>query len=224
MAYPQTKRFISLMLILGAVLCSSAVLITAAGAKHNPNLQSNAPTQQKPDPELVAKLLKVKRICVDSFGEDADAKQIQALVMNALAESNRFIITEAPSRADAILKGISLTEAPPAGRGGAEPGPGRGGSRGGPSAGGNEGDAVSSDSRQDDRRAGKTDSAGTAEADKIASVAVRLVSPDGDVIWTARKESKGTKDKSASADVADMVVKQLLLDFDSLAAGAKQKN
>ena len=39
---------------------------------------------------------------------------------------------------------------------------------------------------------------------------MRLVSPDGDVIWTSTQESKGAKYKGASADVADKCVKQLL--------------
>jgi hypothetical protein len=46
-----------------------------------------------------------------------------------------------------------------------------------------------------------------------ARVAVRLVNSDGDVIWTTTQESKGAKYKGASADVADMCVKQLLRDI-----------
>jgi hypothetical protein len=39
------------------------------------------------------------------------------------------------------------------------------------------------------------------------------VNSDGDVIWTTTQESKGGKYKGASADVADMCVKQLLRDI-----------
>ena len=49
-----------------------------------------------------------------------------------------------------------------------------------------------------------------------ARLAVRLVSTDGDVIWTTTKESKGAKYKGASADVADQIVKQLLWDLEKL--------
>lgn len=45
-------------------------------------------------------------------------------------------------------------------------------------------------------------------------MAVRLVSADGDVIWTTTQESRGAKYKGASADVADKIAKQLLHDLE----------
>jgi hypothetical protein len=51
-------------------------------------------------------------------------------------------------------------------------------------------------------------------------VAVRLVSPDGDVVWSTTQESKGAKYKGATADVAEKVVKQLLRDLDKLSKPA----
>jgi len=45
---------------------------------------------------------------------------------------------------------------------------------------------------------------------------VRLVNPDGDLIWTSTQESKGAKYKGSSADVADKCVKQLLRDVQKL--------
>jgi hypothetical protein len=47
-------------------------------------------------------------------------------------------------------------------------------------------------------------------------MAVRLVSSDGDVLWSTTQESKGAKYKGASADVAEKVVKQLLWDLEKL--------
>ena len=44
--------------------------------------------------------------------------------------------------------------------------------------------------------------------------AVRLVSVDGDVIWSTTQESLGAKFKGASADVADKIVKQLIADIE----------
>jgi len=38
---------------------------------------------------------------------------------------------------------------------------------------------------------------------------VRLVSKDGDVIWSTTQESNGGKFRSAMADVADKIVRQL---------------
>src|ERR1700733_8755081 len=60
------------------------------------------------DEQTTAKLLTVKRIYVDNFGDDAISKQLQAMVINALAESKRFIITENKDKADAVLKGTGL--------------------------------------------------------------------------------------------------------------------
>lgn len=53
-------------------------------------------------------MLAVKRIYVEGFGDDAISKQLQAMVVNALAESKRFIITENKDKADAIPKGTGL--------------------------------------------------------------------------------------------------------------------
>jgi hypothetical protein len=66
------------------------------------------------------------------------------------------------------------------------------------------------------RHMGISDSSVNTETIDEARIAVRLVSPDGDVIWTSTQESKGAKYKGASADVADKCVKQLLRDLDKL--------
>jgi hypothetical protein len=63
---------------------------------------------------------------------------------------------------------------------------------------------------------GTSDSSVNTETINEARVAVRLVNPDGDVIWTSTQESKGAKYKGSSADVADRCVKQLLKDVEKL--------
>jgi hypothetical protein len=60
------------------------------------------------------------------------------------------------------------------------------------------------------------DSVASTETVNDARTAVRLVAPDGDVLWSSTQESKGAKYKSASADVASKVVKQLMRDFEKL--------
>src|SRR5208337_2010323 len=68
-----------------------------------------ASSESESDPALVARrLLSVKRIYVDSFGDDLISKQVQAMVMAALTESKRFVITENKERADAVLKGTAV--------------------------------------------------------------------------------------------------------------------
>jgi curli biogenesis system outer membrane secretion channel CsgG len=64
--------------------------------------------QASVDEETAAKLSKVKRVYVESFGDDAVAKQTQAMVIDALTKSHRFIVTEAKDKADAILKGAAV--------------------------------------------------------------------------------------------------------------------
>jgi hypothetical protein len=62
--------------------------------------------------------------------------------------------------------------------------------------------------------AGSADSQASIESTNDARVSVRLVSLEGDVIWSTTQESKGAKYKGATADVADKVVKQLLWDME----------
>ena len=47
-----------------------------------------------------------------------------------------------------------------------------------------------------------------------ANAAVRLVSKDGDVIWSTTQESLGGKFRGASSDVADKITKQLTEDYE----------
>jgi curli biogenesis system outer membrane secretion channel CsgG len=135
-------------------------------------------------------LLKVRRIYVESFGDDVISRELQSMIVSSLAETKRFKVTENRERADAILKGVALeksaqelhaySEGTAAGRG-----------------------AIS-------------DSSAHTETVSDAKLSVRLVNPDGDVIWTSTQESKGAKYKGSSADVADKCVKQLLRDVEKL--------
>lgn len=120
---------------------------------------------------------------MDSFGDDAQSKQIQAMVVASLAESNRFIVTENEDRADAILKGS-----------------------------GGEKTSQELHSYSEGTVAGNTaihDSGTATQTIDRASIAVRLIDHDGDVIWSTKQDSHGAKYKGAIADVADKVVKQL---------------
>lgn len=178
--------------------------------------------QQSIDRETAAKLIAVKRIYVDSFGDDAISKQLQAMVVNALAESKRFIITENRDKADAVLKGTGLEKtaqelhaigdatsvATAAG--------GEHGEVSGQISDGNGSISGSTDGGFVARKMATADSQASTETVNDARLAVRLVSTDGDVIWTTTKESKGAKYKGASADVADQIVKQLVRDLDRI--------
>jgi hypothetical protein len=52
--------------------------------------------------------VRVRRIFVESFRDDKTSKILQAMVINSLAASKRFIITENKDRADAVLKGTAI--------------------------------------------------------------------------------------------------------------------
>jgi hypothetical protein len=139
-------------------------------------------------------LLKVKRIFVDTFGDDPISKNIQSSVVSQLVESRRFKVTENRERADAILKGVALEKSSHELHSYTE------------GTGVNHGAIV--------------DSSTHTETVDEARVSLRLVNPDGDVIWTSTQESKGAKYKGASADVAEKCIKQLLHDVEKLDRGS----
>jgi curli biogenesis system outer membrane secretion channel CsgG len=141
-----------------------------------------------------AALLKVKRIFVDSFGDDAISKELQSMIVSALVATNQFKVTENRERADAILKGVAIEKTSQELHAYSE----------GTAVGGRNGAAAIKDS-----------SANT-ETVQEAKIAVRLVDPNGDVIWTSTQESRGAKYKGSSADAADKCVKQLLRDIERL--------
>jgi hypothetical protein len=189
-----TMRAAPLLLIFTVALCAYAEI--------RPPIQSAQPaagsgTIASPpvaDRETVSKLTAVKRIYIENFGEDATSKELQALLINSLTASKRFIITENKDKADAVLKGVGTTQTSQelhATKEGTAVATTRGG-------------------------AGISDASASTETITQAQLTVRIVSADGDVIWSTEKESKGAKYKNASADVADEVVKQLLWDLDKL--------
>ena len=165
-----------------------------------------------------AALLKVKRIYVDSFGDDIISKELQSMIVSSLVATKRFKVTENRERADAVLKGVALEktsqELHAYGEGTSVSGA-SGGSHseisgsGGTFSGSSGGGFIA-------RHMGTNDSSVNTETVNEARVAVRLVNPDGDVIWTSTQESKGAKYKGSSADAADKCVKQLLRDVEKL--------
>jgi hypothetical protein len=173
-----------------ALLLSSAFPVNAALAVQSSGGSATTP----PDLEqgISSRLLQVKRIYVESLGDDPASRQLQALLIDAITASKRFVITENKDRADAIMKGVGTEKSSQelhATKEGTIVGTGRG-------------------------AAGVSDSSTNTETITEAHLTIRLVSSDGDVLWSTEKESTGAKYKGASADVADAVVKQLVRDLD----------
>jgi hypothetical protein len=161
-----------------------------------------------PAGEVPPPLLAVKRIHVEKLNGESSA-QIRDMLINALQSAKVFVMTENAEKADAILRGFGedliYNESFE--------------SRDGVDARASIGSSGSS--RSTGRRLpGVTLGVGTDESTRSnerkheASVAVRLVNRDGDVIWSTTQESKGAKFRGASADVADKVIRQLLTDLD----------
>ncbi len=165
-----------------------------------------------------ADLLKVKRIYVDSFGDDPISKEMQSMIVSALVASKRFVVTENRDRADAVLKGVALEKTSQEVHAFGE-GTAVGGAHGaqhgeisGSVVNGTGSVSGTSNGGFAAQHAAISDSSVNTETIDRARVAIRLVNADGDVIWTTTQESKGAKYKGASADSADMCVKQLLHD------------
>lgn len=147
------------------------------------------------DSEIATKLLNMHRICVEIPGDDKASKQLEAMVINALDESKRFIITEDCDKADAKLKGVSTEQVHQESHSSSES-VGLGGTG---------------------QSANLSDSSHDTETIYDVHFAVRLVdTKERIVIWSTTQESKGAKYKSAGSDAADKVVKRLIWDLDAL--------
>ena len=144
------------------------------------------------------------------------------MIVSSLVATKRFKVTENRDRADAILKGVALEKTSQELHAYGEStsvGAASGASHGevnGSVVNGNGSISGSSSGGFIARHMGTGDSSVNTETINEARVAVRLVDPDGDVIWTSTQESKGAKYKGASADVADRCVKQLIRDVEKL--------
>jgi hypothetical protein len=186
-----------------AVLSSS--LLTAEGVK-KPASDS--------DPKLSA-LEAVRKIFVDPVTGGPDAAQMRDLLIASLQRSGRFQLTENPDKADHFLRGAAEdliyqeqfdsseginARASIRGLGRSRTSTGAGGL---------------------DMGIGETESTRIRERKHEAMATVRLVNRDGDVVWATTQESQGAKFRSAAADVAERVVKQLLLDLDGAGKAAE---
>ena len=188
-------------------------------AQSTPSAPASTPSATaKQDTDDPAALLKVKRIYVDTFGDDIISKELQSMIVSALVESKRFKVTENRDKADAILKGVALekTSQEVHAYGDSTVVGSAAGSHHAEISGSSAGFSGASNGGFVAHHAGISDSSVNTETINDARVAVRLVNQDGDVIWTSTQESKGAKYKGSSADAADKCVKQLLRDIAKL--------
>jgi len=174
-----------------------------------------------PDEESAGKLAKVRRIYVDILTGGDSALQIRDLLMASLQRSKLFLITEDEDKADATLKGAGSDEVftdtfSSSGSINAHS------QLGGGSSGSTRNVTSRSSNRYGGLGIGESESHHSEERKHEAIATVRLVSKDGDVIWSATAESLGGKFLGASADVADKIAKRLVTDYTAAKKEAQQ--
>jgi hypothetical protein len=162
------------------------------------------------DSETLSRLPDIRRVYVDRLGGGEAAAQMRDMIVSRLQASKLFIITENEDRADAFLRGSaedliftdtyssneSLNARASAGTG-------------------SNPDRSASDrrSRSASVTVGEQESTRIAERKHEATASVRLVSKDGDVLWSTTQESFGAKFRGASLDVAERITRQLVKDY-----------
>jgi len=168
--------------------------------------------EQTPEEQSAEQLSKVRRIYIAILTGGDAALQLRDLLMTSLHNSKQFVITEDEDKADAVLKGAGdddvFTDTFQSSEGID--------AHTQISAGSSEGlrnYSSSSSNRSGGLSIGENDSRRDEERKHEAIATVRLVSKDGDVIWSATAESLGAKFMGASADVADKIAKRLVTDY-----------
>jgi altronate dehydratase len=168
--------------------------------------------EQTPEEEAAEQLSKVRRIYIAVLTGGDAALQIRDLLMTSLHNSKQFIITEDEDKADATLKGAGdddvFTDTFQSSEGiNAHTQISSG------SSASTRNYSSSSSNRSGGLSIGENESRRDEQRKHEAIATVRLVSKDGDVIWSATAESLGAKFLGASADVADKIAKRLVTDY-----------
>ncbi|MBI3696045.1 MAG: hypothetical protein HY238_14540 [Acidobacteria bacterium] len=178
------------------LLCVLAVAVWAQETE--PPLSPEQIEQQH-----LRQMLSIRRVYVDKLSGGDTATQIRDMVIAALQRSRLFIVTEDEERADAYLRGsaedLVFTEVRASREGINVRAGGRVRNR----------DRTEDDTISGTFGAGETDDRYSRERKHEALASLRLVSRDGDVLWSATQESLGAKYKGSSADVAEKITKEL---------------
>jgi hypothetical protein len=203
------------------------LLMAAAGIERVPQTESTAAPQQV-EQEALEQLLTVRRVYIDRLSGGETATQMRGMIAASLQNAKLFVITENQDRADAILRGSAedlvfsdTHSSSDSLHASANFGFSDGNSTNESSSSGGLGINGHSTSSQRDQRSqhsgmsiGDSESTHSVERKHEAVAAVRLVSKDGDVIWSTTQESLGGKFRGSSADVADKITKKLLEDYE----------
>ena len=168
---------------------------------------SKPPDDDPPEEDVTVQLAKVRRVYVDILTGGDAALQFRDILMTSLQRSKIFLVTEEEDKADAVIKGAAddnvFTE--------------NFTSSDGVNAhtqmgGGSSGNSRNTNNKYAGLSIGENESHHSEERKHEAVATVRLVSKDGDVLWSATAESFGGKFLGASADVADKLAKRLAIE------------
>ena len=163
--------------------------------------------------DTMAQLLTLRRIHVEKLSGGETATQIRDMIISAIQRTGLFVLTENPERADALLRGSAEDLVYSDTYQTAESVDARGSlSLGTPRT--STGRYARGRGFSVTGSAGENESERSTERRHEAVAAVRLVSADGDIIWSTTQESKGAKFRGASADVAAKITKQLVADYE----------
>jgi hypothetical protein len=167
------------------------------------------------DQQALEQLLTVRRVYIDHFAGGETAAQMRDMILSGLQNTKLFVVTENQDRADAFLRGsaedlVFTDEHTSSDSVHAQANLSRGSSTSysGRTSGREQ------DTKSQGVNFGDSESTHSLERRHEAVAAVRLVTKDGDVIWSTTQESLGGKFHGASADVADKITKKLVEDYD----------
>jgi hypothetical protein len=194
--------------VLRVALCAAFLFIASAVWGQDKPKESAPPAE----PAANLRLLHVKRVCVQNFGDDALGVQAREMVIARLFESKRFTLTENCAKADFVMKGAVTERNDRAFREESE-GIGFGASA---SASDSSGAGVNrtGTSASGSARADARETLASSENKQHAAVTMRLVDKDGEILWAASLESTGGKTKGAIGDAAERAVRKFLHDLE----------
>jgi hypothetical protein len=165
--------------------------------------------------QALGQLLTVRRVFIDRFAGGETAAQMRDMILSGFQNTKLFVVTENQDRADAFLRGsaedLVFTDEHTASdsiHAHANLSKSSSTSYSGRTSGREQ------DGKSQGVDFGDSESTHSLERRHEAVAAVRLVTKDGDVIWSTTQESLGGKFHGASADVADKITKKLLEDYD----------
>lgn len=152
------------------------------------------------------RLRSIKRICVERFsGIATHGTQASEVAFASLFSTKRFKVTENCDKADAVLKGAASETFSQRVR-----------SEGDNSTVRRSGGGFSSDvgALFGSGTVSESERLYSSESQRHASVSMRLVDAEGEILWATNSDSDGNKAKAALVDAVERGIRQLLRDME----------